>query len=312
MDVYLRLMYRTETPYTFCYRGDNLMKVLWIFLALFASFVPSAYAIDEGTAQGMLAINDEKIAISHSYAHFHDNAEGLLDRPKELRIALSDREIPVESLRGIAFLPVEEMARDNRVRGLLMKLDPGDQNKVAVTLLTQPSKPGLPLVTLTLSVTGQRLFKKLFLSDVRVTGEVEHTDTQEGERQELPKITYAVKFSAPLFKELPVTANFRGKAAYNSPQAKAYREKIKALKRGDFETVKRLSSGRANLRDAAMLEQVDDQTKKAFATEAAANMEQSLKLIERVVVRGESAVIIFLEKQWASFVHEGGQWKTGD
>jgi hypothetical protein len=292
--------------------GESLTKVLWTFLAFFAFCVPSAYAIDAGMAQGTLAINDEKIAITHSYAHFHDNAEGLLDRPKELRIVLSDREIPYESLRGIAFLPVEDMARENRVRGLLMKLDPGDRNKVVVTLLAQPSKPGLSLMTLTLSVTGQKLFKKLLLSKVRATGEVEHADTQEGEGQDLPKLTYDVKFSAPLFKELPVTANFKGKAAQNSPQAKTYREKINALKRGEFEVVKRLSSERANRRDVAMLAQMDDQTKKAFAAEAAADMEQSLKLIKRVVVRGESAVIIFSERQWATFVHESGQWKTGD
>ena len=292
--------------------GEMLMKVLSIFLTFFAFCVPSAYAIDEGTAQGTLAINDVKIALTHSYAHFHDNAEGLLDRPKELRIVLSDREIPHESLRGLVFLPVEDMARENRVRGLLMKFDPSDQKKVVVTLLTKPSSPGPSPMALTMSLTGQKIFKKLLLSNVRVTGEVEHADAQERGGQDLPKLTYNVKFSAPLFRELPVTANFKGTAAQDSPQVKAYREKINALKKGDFEAVKRLSSERENRRDAAMLAQMDDQTKKAFAAEAAADMEQSLKLIKRVVVRGESAVIIFSEKQWATFVYEGRQWKTGD
>jgi hypothetical protein len=288
------------------------MKVFPIFLALFAFCVQSVYAIDPGTAQGTLSINSETIALTHSTAHLHDNAEGLLDRPKELRIVLSDREIPYESLRGIVFLPVEYMARENRVRGLLITMDPNNQSKVVVTLLAQSAKPGQSLMTLTLSATGQKLFKKLILSKVRVTGEMEHADTRENGDQDLPKLTYSVKFSAPLFKELPVTANLKGKAAQNSPQAKVYREKISALKKGDFEAVKRLSSEQANRRDAAMLAQMDDQTKKASAAEAAADMEQSLKLIKRVVVRGDSAVIIFSEKQWATFVREGGQWKTGD
>jgi hypothetical protein len=288
------------------------MKVIGAFLTLFALCVLPANAIDEGTAQGGLAINNEKITLTHSYAHFHDNAEGLLDRPTELRIVLSDREIPYESLRGIVFLPVEDMARENRVKGLLIEFDPSDQDRVLVTLLKQPSRPGLSLMTLTLSVTGQKLFKKLLLSNARVTGEMEYADTRGAGDQDLPKLTYDVKFSAPLFRELPVTADFRGKAAQNSPQAKVYREKINALKKGDFEEVKRLSSERANRRDASMLAQMDEQTKKAFAAEAAADMEQSLKRIKRVVVRGESAIIIFSEKQWATFVHEGGQWKTGD
>jgi len=288
------------------------MKVLWISLALFVLCVQSAYAIDEGTAQGTLAINNDTIALTHSYAHLHDNAEGLLDRPKELRIVLSDREIPYESLRGIVFLPVEDMARENRVRGLLFTLDPQDQNKVIVTLLTQPARQGQSLMTLTLSASGQELFKKLILSNVRVTGEMEHADTREGGDQDLPKLVYSVKFSAPLFKELPVTVNYTGKAAQNSPQVKAYREKINALKKRDFEEVKRLSSERANRRDAAMLVHMDDQAKDAIAAEAAADLEKSLKRIQRVVVRGDSAVIIFSEKQWSTFVREGGQWKSND
>jgi hypothetical protein len=165
---------------------------------------------------------------------------------------------------------------------------------------------------LTLSATGEKLFKKLVISKVRVDGETEYNDTREGGTEDLPKLTYAVKFSAPLFKELPVTANLKGKAVHNSIQSKICREKISALKKGDFEAVKRLSSDWANRRDASMLAQMDEQTKKAFAREVAADMEQSLKLIKRVVVRGDSAVIIFSEKQLASFIREGGQWKTGD
>lgn len=288
------------------------MKVLGTFLTLLALSVLPVYAIDEGSARGTLAINDETITLTHSYAHFHDNAEGLLDRPAELRIAIADREIPHESLRGIIFLPVENLARENRVNGLLIKLDPGDQDRVGVTLLKKPSRPGLSLMTLTLSATGRKLFKKLLLSNVRVTGEMAYADTHEAGDQDLPKLICDVKFSAPLFTELPVTADLRGNAAQNSPQVKAYIEKIKALKKGDFEEVKRLSSEWANRRDAAVLAQMDEQTKKAFAKEAAADMEQSLKVIKRVVVRGDSAVIIFSEKHWATFIREGGQWKTGD
>jgi hypothetical protein len=31
-----------------------------------------------------------------------------------------------------------------------------------------------------------------------------------------------------------------------------------------------------------------------------------------VVVREDSAVVIFSEKEWATFVREGGEWKSGD
>ena len=52
--------------------------------------------------------------------------------------------------------------------------------------------------------------------------------------------------------------------------------------------------------------------KKPSAAEAAADFEKSLKHIKRVVVREDSAVVIFSEKEWATFVREGGEWKTGD
>ncbi len=41
-------------------------------------------------------------------------------------------------------------------------------------------------------------------------------------------------------------------------------------------------------------------------------MEKSIKSIRRVVVRGERAVAIFADKQWANFVREGREWKSDD
>ena len=166
-------------------------------------------------------------------------------------------------------------------------------------------------MTLTLSSTGEKLFKKLNVSKTRVDGEVEHSDTHGSGGTDLPKLSYSALFSAPLFNELPVTADLKGTAAQQSLQIKVYREKIIAMKKSDFETVKRLSSERANRRDAAMLAQLGDQAK-VMAAEGAREMEQSLKGVKRVVVRGDTAVMLFSEKHWATFVREGTNWKTDD
>ncbi|MBA4390240.1 MAG: hypothetical protein C0399_04805 [Syntrophus sp. (in: bacteria)] len=287
------------------------MKVLFFFFASLFICLQPAYAIDEGTAEGTITVNNETIAISYVYAHLHDNAEGLLDRPKELRIVLSDRKVPQESLRGIVFLPVEDLARENRMRGLMMQLNPNDPGKIVVTLLQAPPTSRHSLMTLTLSATGEKLFKKLNVSKTRVDGEVEHFDTRSEGGTDLPKLSYSAIFSAPLFNELPVTADLKGMAAQKSPQVKIYREKIIAMKKGDFETVKRLSSERANRRNAVMLAQLGDQAK-VMAAEGALEMEQSLKQVKRVVVRGDTAVMFFSEKHWATFVREGTNWKTDD
>src|SRR5690242_11306184 len=98
-----------------------------------------ALAIDDGTVKGTLKINGQPVELKHAYAHFHDNAEGLLDHPKEVRVLVTDRPVPQASLQGLVFLPIRDLAKDGKVKGLLFELDPKNPNTVAVTLLQQPS-----------------------------------------------------------------------------------------------------------------------------------------------------------------------------
>ena len=67
-----------------------IKRLVWILAVLLISS-QVAQAIDTGTLSGTLRIGDEVVELREVYAHFHDNAEGLLDRPKEMRIVLSDR-----------------------------------------------------------------------------------------------------------------------------------------------------------------------------------------------------------------------------
>lgn len=287
-----------------------MVTTILSFLLLSFLCFQTAYAIDPGRVQGNLTINNETIELKEAYAHFHDNAEGLLDRPKEIRIVLADRRIPQESLRGIAFLPVTTLAKEGNVRGLLLQFDPGDQSKMVVTILRTPSRQGASLTTISRVDTGQKLFKNLAISKTRVGGETEYAEKGSPGSESFPGISYSVKFSAPLFNELPVTADLKGKAAQDSPQAKVLREKINALKKGDFDAVKRLSTQRANRRTDLLLTQMGADQAKIFAKEAAKEEEQSLKSIKRIVVRGSTAVMIFSKNAWSSFAQEGGQWKS--
>ncbi len=283
--------------------------VLSFLILLFLCF-QTAYAIDPGRVQGTLKINNETIELKEVYSQFHDNAEGLLDRPKEVRIVLADRKVPQESLRGIAFLPVTALAKEGKVRGLLLQFDPVDLSKMIVTILRQPSREGMSLTTLSRSDSEKKLFKNLVISKTRISGETEYAEKRTADSDEIPVIAYSAKFSAPLFNELPVTADLKGRAAENCPQAKVLKEKISALKKGDFDTVKRLSTLRSNARTDLLLTRMGVDEAKTFAKEAAADMEDSLKNIKRVVVRGSTAVMIFSSKQWSTFVEEDGRWKS--
>jgi hypothetical protein len=287
-----------------------LKKPVWILAVLLISS-QAAQAIDTGTLSGTLRIGDEVVELREVYAHFHDNAEGLLDRPKEMRIVLSDRPIPQESLRGIAFLPVTRLAREGKVVGLLLQFDPKDQHRMVVTLLRKPSQPGKSLMTLSLIDTEQNLFKKLKISETRVEGEIDYAETHKADSEGLPSLSYSAIFSAPRFQEMPVTADLKGKAAQSSPQVKILREKAKALGKGDFAAVSKLTSEAENRRNETIMEQMGDQIA-AISKEAAVDLEKSLKTIQRVIVRGDRAVVIFAKKGWANFVKEGGQWKSDD
>jgi len=288
-----------------------MSRIMLFLLWLWAAPLQHVLAIDPGTVQGSVQVNQETIGLTHSYAHLHDNAEGLLDRPRELRIVLTDREIAQDALRGIVFLPVMQMAREGKVRGLMVRLDPNNHHNLLVTLLYPPSGPGASLMTQTLSTSGQKAPINLRISDHRVTGDLQHRDDHEADFADIPKLDYAVKFSAPLFHEPAVTENLKSKAARNSPQAGVLREKARILAKGDFETLKRISTERARRETQALLAQAGPEAN-SFAKQAAADLEQSIKRIQRVVVRGDRAVVIFSDKQWSSFVREGEKWKSDD
>lgn len=287
------------------------MKRILSFLFFSFCCLQAAYAIDPGTVKGTLKLDGETIMLKEAYAHFHDNAEGLLDRPAEIRIVLADRRIPQESLRGIAFLPVTTLAREGKVRGVLFQFDPNDQSRMVVTVLKAPSKEGMSLMTQSRVDTGQKLFKRLVISKTRVSGGIDYAEKGRSGSDELPVLSYSADFSAPLFNELPVTQDLKGKAAQASPQAKVLKEKADALRRGDFETVKRLSTENANRNTDLMLARLGAEAK-TIAKEIAGEMEQSLKTVQRVVVRGSSAVVIFSKNRWSNFVLENGQWKSND
>src|SRR5947207_858010 len=97
-----------------------------------------ASGIDPGTAKGTMRVGNDTITLTHAYAHLHDNAEGALDRPTELRVLITDHEVKQETLRGLVFLPVMTLAREGKVRGLLLRFHPGDLTRVDVTMLLQP------------------------------------------------------------------------------------------------------------------------------------------------------------------------------
>jgi hypothetical protein len=282
--------------------------VLFLLLGPFFVITHPESVIDPGVAKGSLRVNEKTITLRHAYAHLHDNAEGLLDDTERFRVLFTDREVPPNALDGIAFLPVMDLAKQGQVQGLLFEMDPDDPNNVVMTLLIPPSGPGRLLIRQTINVTEDDLFKDWTLKDHRVAGAIERSGEREPNLSDFPAISYSVRFDAPIFNEPKVSADLKGKAAVDSSQSRLLFAKADALAKGDFATAQKVSTERANRWNQAFLAgaKADSLSKQAAA------MKKSLQKIQRVVERGDRAVVILPDKQWFSFVREGGEWKSDD
>jgi hypothetical protein len=285
----------------------RMLIVVCTVLCLVAS--PQAAEKKKGTkavAQNVLTVNGQDVPLTHFRAHLHDNAEGLLNFRKELRILIADREVPADALHGVGFVPAQHMAIDGKLRGLLLTLDPNDLGAVQITVLWKPAQPGATLITQTQTSTKKDIIKSSKIAEGAVSGEIE--DYQEAsEFMGTPEIRYAVRFSAAVENEPAITADLRGKAAQTSAQAAVIRKKGEALEKKDLAAARALSTEGAYRRSEPFLTHPQAQ---AMLRQQGTEMKQSVNSVSRLVERGSRAVLIFEDKSWATFVKEGDAWKS--
>jgi hypothetical protein len=162
-----------------------------VFLLL--SFVSEAVAIDPGRASGFMTVDGERVALREAYALQHAGHDGGSEFSPELRLVLADREIPQASLAGPAPLPLLELARTGQVRGLLIRLDPGDSDTLLLTPLLPPGPAAAAASDRPVTRASGRVLRNLRLSTQRVSGDLECPPAAD--------LQCSVHFSAPLFTE---------------------------------------------------------------------------------------------------------------
>jgi hypothetical protein len=285
-----------------------MKSFLFLLLAPFFVMTYPESVNDPGVSKGSLRVNGKAITLRHAYARLHDNAEGVLDKTERFRVLFTDREVPPNALYGIAFLPVMELAKQGQVQGLLFEMAPDDPNNVVMTLLIPPSGPGRFLIRQMINSAEDDLFKDWSLTDRRVTGAIERSGEREPKLSDFPAVSYSVQFDAPVVNEPQVTADLKGRAAQDSPQARLLSAKADALAKGDFAAAEKLFTERAYRQNGSFF---TDSKAESLAKQAA-ELKKSVKKIQRVVERGDRAVAILPGKQWFSFVREGGEWKSDD
>ncbi len=272
------------------------MKAAWLGFAFLALAAGPALALDPGTAGGAYDREGVKLAFTHAVALAQDNAEGALDHPNQLRVLLSDREVPPQALEGLIFPPVRALARAGEVRGLLLEFDPADRTSLQVTVLAKPDDPDAFLPNISLS-NSEGLWKRLEVSANRAAGDY----PREGDGDGL-----AFSFSAPVFTN-PVVADLKGPAAASSEQVRVLIARAEAVGRGDLASVLAVTARPAQ----ETLRKLPPGALKAASSQAPA-MIKALKTAKRVVVRRDTAAVLTADGSWASLVLEDGAWKIAD
>ncbi|MFA7403934.1 MAG: hypothetical protein WC007_08070 [Pelobacteraceae bacterium] len=291
-----------------------MKKMLLLITILMCVLLPArARAIDPGSASGSFTFDKDTIQLKYAYVHLHDNAEGWLDTAREMRVLVTDRQVPQESLAGLnAFSTLAEMLRQDKVRGVLLRFDPAAPNSIMISKIFPPKDPNESLTNMSLGYGDRSPIDNLQISDQRVSGAFKmHTAANEEMGWVLED--YALTFSAPLFKEPAITSDVTGNKALKSPQAGALLAKCAAMAKGDMKKARQYATDRSNLEVDTYLAQAGEEAKPMFQQMAVEQEKAVKKGPLRLVVRGNRATLIIGEsdgKNLLEFVQQGGKWKT--
>jgi hypothetical protein len=255
---------------------------------------PPAFALDPGAASGFYRKDGLGLKFSHATVLLQDDVEGVLDHPKQLRVVLSDGEVPVEALCGLMFPPVRAMAREGKVRGLMLEFDPADRQAFQGTVLSPP-EPGASLASLSFS-NSEGLWAKLDVGATRASGELKPDDDGE----------LAASFDAPVFTD-DVQTDLKGATAQGSEPVKILLARAEAMARGDMAAAMALSTPES----AAEARTMPPEVQKMMAQQMPAFIRE-VKGAKRVVIRRQTAAVQVASGDWASLRRQDGAWKAAD
>jgi hypothetical protein len=284
--------------------------VLFIFLTVLI-FSFRSFAIDPGTATGTLKVDGDAVTLTHAYAHLHDNAEGWLDNNQEMRILVSDREVPLDALSGLnPFFTLSAMVRKGSVRGVLIRFDPAKPKSILATVLYPAKDEKYSLANKTISDSEKSPLENLLISELRVSASVNQSSEGNAELG-WPAESYSFKFSAPLFKEPAVTATLKDKQALESPQVKAILSRAAAMSKCDIEKTRQYSTKRF-MREIEEFMSHSQEEAKNMMRESGKEIEKSVKKGKlRLIVRGDRASLMVDAKDGKSMyglIKKDGNW----
>jgi len=264
----------------------SALRLAALIGALAVPLLP-ALAIDPGTAQGTMTADGITVPLTHAYALVYGNEEGMLEGP-EMRVLLTDRDVPIAVLSGPILDRLDGMARKGEVRGLVLRLDLQQLAKGPIngTVLLAPADPETSLTFLTLS--GGEGIESLQVTDTRVSGKVAFSVAGDTPAE---SATAQAAFGAPKFRD-EISARMTGAEAASSPPAQVLARWNDALRNGDFEQLRSLSGDdKYHELEAFRAEVGNDGFRKVVASEVPSG-DEVRRQIKEVIIRGNRAFII--------------------
>jgi len=273
------------------------------FLAL--TVVLCAAADDGPRVDGVLINAGATVKLDHVLVVQSGNEEGLQDGP-HLRIFLTDGEIPLMIAGAATTVDAVGFARQAKIYGVVILADPTGSNMNAgaynlnLPPWVTPAPPGFAAKT-----PDPHIIRQLQVTATHASGEA-HIDLVRG--------SVSASFDAPITPD-PVTQDLSGDAAIDSAPAKAFLVYADALARGDMAAVSKYATTRYASRIAALYSGYSRYPglgaagwAKFIASDR--NMAALPNSISRVIVRGNSATVVFQLKAAASLIFDEGSWKV--
>lgn len=277
--------------------------ILVVVLLFWPCLLPAA---DGGNAEGTMKVDGITVPLSYAYALVYGNEEGMLGGP-ELRLLLADREVPLSLLSGPILDRLDSHARRGEVRGLVLRLDLQRLTEATVSgsVLLAPTDPETSLMFVTL--TPQEALENLHVTEATVSGKLAFAVAGDSPGEE---VSIAATFHAPNVRD-ELSARLSEPAAVTSPPVQALLKWNEALRVGDFERLRDLSTTEKYREvESFRLEVGDDAFRKMVASEVTpdADLRRQIKV---VIIRGERAFVVLEDEEGrtlATALRVGDRW----
>jgi hypothetical protein len=270
-----------------------MKHALAILLAWLMGALPAA-AETVSHVEASLTFGGATVKLDHVLIVRQGNEEGMGDGP-ELRIFLSDREIPPAQAGAATTSGAKQYLHSGKFNGVLIVADPqGAKPSGEVTLLNAPGFEEGHFAT----STSTDAFSKLAVAGGRASGIVTFASDD---------LKVAATFDAPVMDN-PVTSDLKGASALASAPAQAMLACTRALHLGDMAAMSKVyTPARIEALNAYKAQAGEAAFREALKSDPdAAAVARTLK---RVIVRGPNASVMLSDGTVAEMVLETDGWR---